>query len=163
MSMGRFVKWQEEERGVTLVELLAACMILALVITGICFWINQTWASTKATQTASANEQQATTIMSQLVQEIHKSQGDANGTYVAISANAVTITTPSGFVSYSKQGSEIIYTNATNQQIVLTDYGNLQVQTADQKTFAITVTVGATDDPNHVTQTTKVTRYDWGK
>lgn len=161
--MREFQKVRQDEHGVTLIELLAASVILALVITGICLWINQTWLTTKASQTASANGQQATTIMSQLVQQIHNAIPDANGTSVAISANAVTITTASGIVSYRKVGSEIVYTTPANEQLVLAEYGDLQVTTTDQRTFTITVNVGTNEDQGQVTQTTKVTRNDWGK
>ncbi|MGZ4135617.1 MAG: prepilin-type N-terminal cleavage/methylation domain-containing protein, partial [Tumebacillaceae bacterium] len=50
--MRRVPVWHKNERGVTLIELLAASAILALVITGICFWINATWDNVVATQNA---------------------------------------------------------------------------------------------------------------
>ncbi|MGZ4121582.1 MAG: prepilin-type N-terminal cleavage/methylation domain-containing protein [Tumebacillaceae bacterium] len=161
--MRRVPVWHKNERGVTLIELLAASAILALVITGICFWINATWDNVVATQNASSNQQQATTIISQLVQEIHTSQADTNGIAVAMVGNTLTISTDAGVVSYEQQGARIVYTTVAGHPLVLTENGTFQVQFSDQKTFTVTVKVGANTDPNQVTQSTTVTRYDWGQ
>lgn len=165
--MWESLKKRIDQLGVTLIEMLAVISILGFVIAAIVVLNQAVYNTYNITATQSQNQREATAILSQLTEQIHAAPKDADHQAVTLDDmnHSIRITTslsPFTQVTYQSSEGKIIYTSANGAQMTLTEHGSVSIsQIGDGDTYTITVTIGKADK-NQATQTTTITRYDWG-
>lgn len=166
-------EWREE-RGVTLLELLVVLVLVGSVFGAVTAFATSTMASYHDTATRSRYLQEATEILSQLAQDIRRSDAGTwvlQGDLTHSGNHAVTFATTQPndptqqaiSVTYQQDGTKIIYRhNDRGITLTLADQGSFSLlERADS--LELHVIVGALQDPLHAELTTSVTRYDWGQ
>ncbi|MGB8955847.1 MAG: prepilin-type N-terminal cleavage/methylation domain-containing protein [Tumebacillaceae bacterium] len=162
---------RRDERGVTLLELILAVAILVMVTSAAIAFIHSVYDSYSRTSSRSLNQQQATTLLNRLAQDIRDAQpvDDAIQVDEQNGSDQVTIhkrpdpAVDPVTVSYAKQedGSIVYLRNADNpqEQIVLADSGTLMVAVRDG-VYQLSIAVG--EGADRITLHTSVARYEWG-
>ena len=163
---------RQDERGVTLLELILAVANHVMVTSAAVGFIFSMYDSYSSTSNRSLNQQQATTLLNRLAQDIREAQSvdesiqvdERNGSDQVTIRKRPDPTADPVTVSYAKQedGSIVYLRNADEPQekIVLSDSGKLSVAVRDGA-YQLSITVG--EGADSITLHTSVARYDWGK
>jgi len=159
----------DDARGVTLMELILVIAIMTLIFGGVVSLLISLYDSYELTRDSSRNGREATMIINQLSQDIRKSVGDEENKPVRINeeTEGILITTQkradesAQTVEYRNQAGKIVYVTAEGREIELSQSGEIDVVTEDEKRYQLTVTVGNGTGKVHLT--TEVARYDWGE
>ncbi|KEO82694.1 hypothetical protein EL26_14100 [Tumebacillus flagellatus] len=162
---------RDDERGVTLMELLMVIALMGVVFGGVVAFSISTMSSFRDTTQGSLNQEQASQIMNQLAQDLRRSastdrwQAAADHKFHLHTARSNDETQEGIDVAYEQAGTEILYTtsrNGTETTLSLTKHGTFQVE-QEGDSFTIAVTVGDVNDANRAEMTTKVSRFNWGR
>ncbi|HEU4965134.1 MAG TPA: hypothetical protein VFV52_15000 [Bacilli bacterium] len=159
--MKRLARRWSEERGVTLLELLAVCVLMGLVFGSIVSFLSFNYDTYRTTNDRSLNGEEAATIIRHLSEDVrHAVQVDTSG--------AVTLVKrlePLEQVVYAANGTALDYLNEQGTRIRLSEQATVEVEqdSSDPLRYTLRVTVGADDTPEQVVLTTAVSRYDWGR
>lgn len=157
-----------DQRGVTLMELIAVIALMSLVFGGVVSLLVSLYGSYGQTVSVSSNGREAAMVIEQLTQDIRKSVStpDQKAVRTDPDTGGILITTEKQIdrietVEYRNEAGKILYVSGTNQ-IELSRSGEVVVEELEEdKHYQITVSVGSGE--GQVELSTEVARYDWGE
>lgn len=169
--MKRFFLPIGDQRGVTLIEMLAVLVIMGLAFGAILSFLDFNYSAYSTTTERSDNQRTAATIIEKLTQDVRRSVADveAGVQAVTVAPGLITITKqldPLQTATYELNGQTLTYTTDQNVRLELTDRAQTVTVTQDPanpRAYAIRVIVGDIRPEASVTLETTVTRYDWGR
>ena len=156
----RFFNRCINERGVTLLELLAVIVLLVLVIGALVSLTTSSYDTYSRTANATAEENDLTLILTRLSSDIRQSVGE---TPVTVEPSAILVHTQAQDgreidVRYENRlDGSVRYITENGAEILLAERGHIDVSPSAEGLYQLTVRVGDTQ------RTSATARYDWGK